>query len=73
MLIDLRPLKISGQEAQDRLEQAGIIVNKNAIPYDEAPASNPSGIRLGTPAITTRGLKPEHMEVLGKRIASALK
>lgn len=73
MLIDLRPLKISGKEAQDRLEEAGIIVNRNAIPYDEAPPSNPSGIRLGTPAITTRGLKPEHMAALAAKIATTLK
>lgn len=71
-LVDLRPLKISGQEAQDRLEKVGIIVNKNAIPYDEAPPSNPSGIRLGTPAITTRGSLPKDMPALAKKIASVL-
>ncbi|HUD20799.1 MAG TPA: serine hydroxymethyltransferase [Candidatus Saccharimonadales bacterium] len=73
MLVDLRPLGISGQEAQDRLEKVGLIVNKNAIPYDEAPPSNPSGIRLGTPALTTRGLKPADMPELAKKIAKILK
>lgn len=72
LLVDLRPLKLSGQAAQDRLEAAGIIVNMNTIPYDEAPAKNPSGLRLGTPAITTRGLKPEAMAHLAKKIATTL-
>lgn len=72
-LIDLRPLKITGQEAQDRLEAIDIIVNKNAIPYDEAPPLNPSGIRIGTPAITTRGMKPAGMSELAQKIATALK
>lgn len=72
-LVDLRPLKISGQEAQDRLEAAGITVNKNAIPYDEAPPQNPSGIRIGTPAITTRGLTEKDMPELAQKIAKALK
>lgn len=72
-LIDLRPLKISGQDAQDRLEKIGITVNKNAIPYDEAPPQNPSGIRIGTPAITTRGLKMTEIVELAKSIATELK
>lgn len=71
-LVDLRPLKISGKEAQTRLEHAGIIVNMNAIPYDEAPPSNPSGIRIGTPAITTRGMKPTDMAKLAREIAKVL-
>ena len=72
-LVDLRPLKISGQAAQDRLEKVGIVVNKNAIPYDEAPPQNPSGLRLGTPAITTRGLTPAAMPALAQKIVAALK
>lgn len=72
-LIDLRPLKITGQEAQDRLEKVGIVINKNAIPYDEATPNNPSGIRIGTPAITTRGLKPVDMPALASKIATSLK
>ncbi len=71
-LVDLRPLKISGQDAQDRLEKIGITVNKNAIPYDEAPPQNPSGIRIGTPAITTRGLTEKDMPGLAMNIATEL-
>ncbi|MEX2012307.1 MAG: serine hydroxymethyltransferase [Patescibacteria group bacterium] len=72
-LVDLRPLNITGQEAQDRLENIGITVNKNAIPYDEAPPQNPSGIRIGTPAITTRGLTEKDLPALAKKIVEALK
>jgi len=71
-LIDLRPLKLSGQEAQDKLEAAGMVVNMNTIPYDEAPPKNPSGIRIGTPAITTRGMKPEDMPKLAEKIHQVL-
>lgn len=72
MLVDLRPLGITGQEAQDRLEKAGLIVNKNSIPFDEAPPQNPSGIRLGTAAITTKGIKPADIPELAKKIVVAL-
>lgn len=72
-LIDLRPLKIGGHDAQEKLEAAGIIVNMNAIPYDEAPPKNPSGVRIGTPAITTAGLKTKDMPELAKKIATTLK
>ncbi len=65
ILIDLRNKNISGKEAQLRLERAGITINKNAIPFDPNPPFNPSGIRMGTPAITTRGMKEKEM----KRIA----
>lgn len=61
ILIDLRNKGISGKEAQERLERAGIIVNKNTIPYDPNPPFNPSGIRLGTPALTTRRMKEKEM------------
>lgn len=73
LLVDLRPLGLTGQDAQDRLEAAGITVNMNTIPYDEAPAKNPSGLRLGTPAVTTRGLTPEAMGPLADKIAHILK
>lgn len=73
LLVDLRPLNIGGQAAQEKLEAAGTIVNMNTIPYDEAPANNPSGLRLGTPAITTRGLQPEAMPLLAGKIVAALK
>jgi glycine hydroxymethyltransferase len=72
-MIDLRPLGISGKEAQERLEKVNITVNMNAIPYDEAPPKNPSGIRIGTPAITTQGMLPKDMPELAKKIASVLR
>jgi len=68
MLIDLSNLNISGREAQDKLEQAGIIVNCNTIPYETRSAFNPSGIRLGTPAITSRGLKENEMKKIAELI-----
>lgn len=73
MLLDLRPLKIDGQAAQTRLENEGILVNKNMIPFDEASPLHPSGIRLGTPGITTRGMKPADMPQLATKIAQILK
>ncbi len=66
ILIDLRSKNILGKEAQLRLEKAGITTNKNAIPFDPNPPFKPSGLRIGTPAITTRGMKEEEM----KKIAS---
>jgi glycine hydroxymethyltransferase len=72
-MIDLRNNGISGREAQDVLESVGINVNMNEIPYDETPPTVTSGIRLGTPAVTTRGMRPEHMEILGALISRALK
>jgi len=62
ILVDLRNKNISGPEAQDLLEEAGITINKNTIPYDPAPPFKPSGIRMGTPAITTRGMKEKEMK-----------
>src|SRR3989344_2361527 len=62
ILIDLRNKNVSGPEAQDLLEAAGITINKNSIPYDPAPPFKPSGIRMGTPAITTRGMKEKEMK-----------
>jgi len=62
ILVDLRNKNISGPEAQDLLEAAGITINKNSIPFDPAPPFKPSGIRMGTPAITTRGMKEKDME-----------
>ena len=64
---------VSGKEASDRLEQAGIIVNKNTIPNDERPASDPSGIRIGTAAETTRGKSEKDMEEIAIRIDSILR
>ncbi|HSX42364.1 MAG TPA: serine hydroxymethyltransferase [Candidatus Saccharimonadales bacterium] len=71
-LVDLRPLKIDGHVAQEKLEATGIIVNMNAVPYDDAPPLKPSGIRIGTPAITTAGMTPKDMPELAEKIISAL-
>jgi len=62
ILIDLRNKNITGAAAADLLEEAGITINKNSIPYDTAGPFNPSGIRMGTPAITTRGMKEKEMK-----------
>lgn len=72
LLFDLRKLGIGGKEAAERLEASGIIVNKNFIPNDPNPPSNPSGIRLGTQAITVRGMKEEEMKIIGEMIKSVL-
>jgi len=62
ILIDLRNKNISGQDAETLLDKAGITVNKNTIPFDPNPPFKPSGIRLGTPALTTRGMKEKEMK-----------
>ena len=72
MLIDLTNLGISGREAQDRLEKVGVIVNRNTIPYDTRSPFDPSGIRLGTPALTTRGMKEKEMREIANLIGVAL-
>lgn len=64
ILINLRNKGILGPEAQDRLEKAGITVNKNSIPFDPNPPFKPSGLRMGTPAITTRGMKEKEMKLI---------
>lgn len=64
---------IGGKEASDKLEAAGIIVNKNAIPFDTRSPVDPSGIRLGTAAETTRGKKEKDMVVLAKKIDKVLR
>lgn len=66
MLVNLKNLEISGGEAATRLSEAGITVNKNLVPFDDRTPLNPSGIRIGTPAITTRGLKEKDMEQIAK-------
>ena len=74
MLIDLTPKKLTGKgkEVQIALEEAGIYTNKNTIPYEPASPFNPSGIRIGTPAITTRGFKESEMKEVAKAIATVI-
>src|SRR5580692_6921509 len=72
MLIDVFQKGMLGSEAEHALGDAGITVNKNAIPYDANPPMKPSGIRIGTPALTTRGMKEAEMRVIAGWIAQAL-
>jgi glycine hydroxymethyltransferase len=72
MLVDVFAKGMFGSEAEKALGEAGITVNKNAIPFDTNPPMKPSGIRVGTPAITTRGMKETEMRQIGKWIAEAL-
>jgi glycine hydroxymethyltransferase len=72
MLIDVFSKGMLGSEAEHALHAAGITVNKNAIPYDTNPPMKPSGIRIGTPALTTRGMKEPEMRTIAKWIAEAL-
>ncbi|VEN75215.1 serine hydroxymethyltransferase [Candidatus Desulfarcum epimagneticum] len=73
ILVDLRSLNITGNRAQDVLGRAGITVNKNAVPFEEQKAHVTSGIRIGTPAITTRGMKTPQVEAIADMIADILK
>ena len=72
MLIDVFSKGMFGSAAETALHDAGITVNKNAIPFDANPPMKPSGIRLGTPALTTRGMKEAEMRIIGKWIGEAL-
>ena len=73
LLIDVSPLNIGGKDAEEALDRAGITVNKNAIPFDTRKPYDPSGIRLGTPALTSRGFTPEDMQRVGECIVRILK
>jgi glycine hydroxymethyltransferase len=73
MLVDLTDIGLSGRKAERVLERAGITANKNAIPNDPRPPMQTSGIRLGTPAMTTRGFGPEEMAKVGRWISAALR
>ncbi len=72
MLVDLRPKDLNGKVAQEVLDRAGITVNKNGIPFDTYPIFKPGGIRVGTPAVTTRGMKEEEMLDIADLIDEAL-
>ena len=72
MLVDLRPSGLNGKQAQETLDLAGITVNKNAIPFDTEPILKTGGIRVGTPAMTTRGMKEEEMMEIADMMHAAL-
>jgi glycine hydroxymethyltransferase len=73
MLVDVTPLGIGGKVAEQTLDRCGITCNKNMIPYDERKPMDPSGIRLGTPALTTRGMGGDEMKRIAQWILRALK
>jgi glycine hydroxymethyltransferase len=73
MLVDLRPIGMTGKDAEARLDDVGITVNKNAIPYDPQKPFIASGIRIGTPAVTTCGMKEDEVAEVAHLIAAALK
>jgi len=72
MLVDLRPIRLTGKEAETVLDNVGITANKNTIPFDPEKPMVTSGIRIGTPALTTRGMKEPEMEMIGELIYDAL-
>src|SRR3989344_2223825 len=73
MLIKCAPLGLTGRQGSERLALGGIYTNRNTVPYDTGTPFEPTGIRLGTPALTTRGMKEEQMAIVGKIIAKVLK
>ena len=73
MLVDVFSKGITGKVAEAALGKAGITVNKNAIPFDQNPPMVASGIRIGTPAVTTRGMREAEMDLIGELIARGLK
>jgi glycine hydroxymethyltransferase len=72
MLVDLRPADCTGKEAVLALDQAGVIVNKNAIPFDPQPPAVSSGVRIGSPSVTTRGMKEPEMRQIAKIVHTAV-
>ena len=73
MLVDLRALDITGIRVQTLLDAANITANRNAIPFDTRNKAETSGMRFGTPAVTTRGMKEEEMRLIGNMIARIIK
>jgi glycine hydroxymethyltransferase len=72
MLVDVTPLGVTGREAEHLLDQIGITVNKNAIPFDQNPPNIASGVRVGTPAATSRGFREPEMKAIGEMIVTAI-
>lgn len=72
VLVDVTPLGIGGSIAEETLDKCGITINKNMIPYDQRQPMDPSGIRIGTPALTTRGMGTDQMKQIGRWIIAAL-
>ena len=72
MLADVTAIGLSGKIAEEALDRAGITVNKNMIPFDPLPPRITSGIRLGSPAVTTRGFGPDEMKLIGESILQAV-
>jgi glycine hydroxymethyltransferase len=72
-LLDLQPLNVTGAEAENRCDAAGIVLNKNAIPYDPQPPSIASGIRLGSPSVTTQGMGEGEMKEIASLVARAVR
>ncbi|MEA2265723.1 MAG: glycine hydroxymethyltransferase [Solirubrobacteraceae bacterium] len=72
VLIDLRNSELDGQQAEDRLDEIGITVNRNAVPFDPRPPMVSSGLRVGTPALATRGLQADDFEEVGRIMSTAL-
>jgi glycine hydroxymethyltransferase len=73
LLVDVTPLGVTGKEAEHLLDEIGVTVNKNAIPFDTLPPNTASGIRIGTPATTSRGFGPDEMRVVGRIIVDAIR
>jgi glycine hydroxymethyltransferase len=71
-LVDVTPIGISGKQAEESLGKANIVINRNAIPFDTKPPRQASGIRLGTPAVTSRGMKVREATTIGKLILKVL-
>jgi glycine hydroxymethyltransferase len=72
MLVDLRKSSLTGKEAQETLEKAGITANRNTVPFDPRSPFVTSGVRIGTPAVTSRGMKENEMRIIARLIVKAL-
>src|SRR5262249_25252117 len=72
VLVDLTSTGLDGKTAENRLEEVGVTVNRNAIPFDERPPMNPSGLRIGAQALTTRGMVEDDLREVAKIVTAAL-